>query len=521
MPQSTTSAAYLRLKPLVNNNIGGIVEEHTRYWEKRKSDEEAKDRAFGAQEAKLKADRNKLAFDTYTGMRPDEVQGFLTGQTMKTYEAKEERYAEASKAFANGDTEAGIWLADEKQKLINAMKLSETYHKKAQALSLQKSNGTFNEWLDTDLEKQANAFSKGLFTMNDDYSINQYVPSTGEVTTLSTADMLDSDYLNSTFNKPAQFRTNGALIAKNLLDNNDGNKQIDENTKIKGIQQVKSLFGQNANESLSWFRKSKSDGTFETENAFGNLSDTERNNLAELYYDENVLGSIQQATKTKTVRVTKPVESDDSKRQGLLSIAKDADGNVVNTFVVTGERAVTGGVSEAGNKITLTSTKDIESLSKEDAKQLNNTDRKNLENGKSVTITRSEATEGGQSINFGGDLVNINQKGGVKFKDDDGNQVVVTRIGKGEDGKLVAIGSRNRVKTNAQEVITETTENRAVILNDEISLNKLVSGLKGINNINELSNTFDQIIFAEKGADNTSKELSDEEMAKFLGIAKE
>lgn len=297
------AAAYQRLRPNNPLNIGAIVENHIRYWRKYDDDKAAKEKARRAREAQTIAKQNQEAWKLYSGLSPEENQGFLNNQIIDVFEKNKSQYAELAKKAAAGDIDSKLKLEDVKRKFTALTNANKIYGEKAVALEKQKAEGNFNEFLDTPIEDFKNALGKGMYKLNDDLTLDMYDPTSGELKRVGAQTLLSNEYLNSSFNKKPEFQENGGKIAKTLLDTNDGQKLIEADTRTKGIRLVKNLFAQDDIEAISWY------GSFMKETGvdplrqkpFSQLSDIEKNIIAESYYDKNVLPRIQQVTVDTTL----------------------------------------------------------------------------------------------------------------------------------------------------------------------------------------------------------------------------
>ena len=115
--QVTTASALTRLRPVSQPNIGGIVQEHIRYWAKNKSEEEAKELERQAKENEFRRKANEQAFKDFEGLQPEDNAGFLQSQIVARFEENKPYYVKLAKAAANGNMDAKLKLADEKRKI--------------------------------------------------------------------------------------------------------------------------------------------------------------------------------------------------------------------------------------------------------------------------------------------------------------------------------------------------------------------------------------------------------------------
>ena len=264
--QNTNAEALIRLRPLQNTNIGAIVEEHVRYWKKTRDAEQAEKLAQKAKEQEFNRKVNKDTFEIYSGLQPEENAGFLNDQIIGNFEKNKPYYMALAKESARGNIDARLALADEKRKIQSAVKINQTYSAKIKELEDQKAKGIFNEVLDSDIERFKNSITKGKYKLNPDWTLDIYSPALEDelkssssglfkdgIVKLNSSTLFNNDFLNSTFNKKADFVKNGKAIATNLLDKIDGNEQITPKTKIDGIKLVRGLFSEDIVEARSWY----------------------------------------------------------------------------------------------------------------------------------------------------------------------------------------------------------------------------------------------------------------------------
>ena len=313
----TNAAAFIRLKPLENTNTGQIVEEHIRYWRRRNDEEEAQRRAQKARQKEFERKVAKQTFETVEGLQPEESEGFLIAQIMDTFEKKKGYLTDLAINSARGDMDSTIKLADEKRKLTNLLKANTVYSEKFKALEEQKAKGEFNEILDTDLDRMKNSFLQSKYKVNPDWSIDVYNPTKDGFDRIGSSNLLNNEILNSQFNKKANFIENGQTIAKNLLDNLDGDELITPQTKIEGVRLVRGLLDQDVVEAASWLGSARSQGILDGNKPLSELTNTEKNRLAETYYDNLVLPNIQEVDKDTTL-------DDALKQQRLANLRKES-----------------------------------------------------------------------------------------------------------------------------------------------------------------------------------------------------
>ena len=232
MATNTNAAAFLRLRPLQNVNTGSIIEEHVRYWNKMENDQAAQERARRAKEQELRMKMNKESFELYDGLMPDEVKGFLASQIIDNFEKRKPYLRELSKRAAAGDNRARLELSEVKQSLGNLANASSVYSKKMAELNEQKGKGTYNEYLDGEVNRFMDSMSRGKFKVNEDFSLDVYSPAIEEafrgqvgdmesdgMIRLGAGSLLSNDFLNASFHKGADFRGNEIVTGKHLMRN--------------------------------------------------------------------------------------------------------------------------------------------------------------------------------------------------------------------------------------------------------------------------------------------------------------
>lgn len=353
MAQNTNASALIRLRPLENTNTGQLVEEHIRYWRRYKDAGEAQKRAEEARRREFQRKVNKDTFELYDGLTPEENAGFLNAQIIDNFERNKPYYVELAKRASGGDVNAMVQLADEKRKIESATKVNKVYSEKIQALEEQKAKGEFNDVLDTQLDKFKNSLMQGKYRFNPDWSLDIYDPNDDEIIRLSSSALFNNDFLNSQFNKKADFVGNGRTIAQNLLDSEDGTKEVTAQTRLDGIRLVKSLFGQDNVEARTWFGNAKRDGLVDIQTPFGELSEVEKNQLAETYYDQNVATQLEEIIKDSSL-------DDAIKRQRLANLRKT--GQRTQQLIDKGNRdadenrtTISASTDEAGNELIISS----------------------------------------------------------------------------------------------------------------------------------------------------------------------
>ena len=165
MPQNTNSSAFLKRKPLENTNIGSIVEEHIRYNNKVKSDEEAKRLAREASERefrrKLSNDRKKDLPELAVG----DAEGYYKDQRVKVFEQEASELADLKKKYIqNGDKDALQKLDQRAQFYKSANETTKAFQEYGKYILENKEN-LFNPDLDQEKIDRFDKLSKGNYIL--------------------------------------------------------------------------------------------------------------------------------------------------------------------------------------------------------------------------------------------------------------------------------------------------------------------------------------------------------------------
>lgn len=310
MTQNTNSIAGLKLQANKSNNIGRIVEEHIRYWKKEKDQEEAKLLARRAREQEFNYKANNKALELYEGINPGDNKGFLNSQIISLYEKKKPEILELSRAIANGDSNAVLKYANLKENFKRLSKINEIYGKKGEEYAKNESN--YNAILDEPIKNFRTSLGKGLYTLNDDFSISVAVEGKNELLKINSSSLLNNEYLQSSYSGKPKFKEYGLAVANRLLNTEDGQRVIDDkNTRNKGILQIKGIFEENNVEARSAYgvyvnslkEKDLKDLTpfekslLKDQPKFSDLSSIQKTKIADDYYNRNVLPRILEVTK--------------------------------------------------------------------------------------------------------------------------------------------------------------------------------------------------------------------------------
>lgn len=301
----TNARAYIRLQP-TKSNIGGIAEEHIRFWRKYDDEQDAKRKADEARKAETRRKLNKDAFDLYKGMSPEENTGYFNNQVVQYAEANRDKWKDLvyNATFGN-DITARLKLDEEKKKLDNLVKLNKIYGQKMTELRKQKADGTFNEVLDKPIEDFHKSLSEGKYKINEDGTVSVYDPNSKEVEKLSSSQMLANPYLTWSYSKNANFDENGLAIAEKILDTKDGSKEITDPNEIRrrGIANAKSVLDSDSIEHRTFYKQYNDSLGLKATKPYTELSDIEKTAVASSYYDKHVEPKIREIIKTRDTRV--------------------------------------------------------------------------------------------------------------------------------------------------------------------------------------------------------------------------
>ena len=344
MPQSTTSAAFIRLRPLEKTDTGFIVEEHIRYWKKYKDDKEAAKLAREARENEFKRKIAKQNFDTYKGLSDIEAEGYFIEQITNDFDKNAERLADLGKLADSGDQTAMIQFEQEKRKYRNYIKASVAVAEKSKELAVQKATGIYNEHLDKDLLDFTEQIARSNYALDSRTGkFRIYDKKNPRVLMEIDPLRLTNEYLNASFNEPVDFTATGSTLAKGLLDTVDGEKLVTEDTKIRGIQLALNEFTQDPILAKSWYRSQQNSGAITNKKLFEELDDVEFSNLATSFYEKAIKPNISEVTKDTSVKdaidrerlaaLRKKRKEEDVKGVATISITTTEEGDTISAEI--------------------------------------------------------------------------------------------------------------------------------------------------------------------------------------------
>tara|TARA_R110000851_G_scaffold159563_1_gene302810 strand:- start:17790 stop:19172 length:1383 start_codon:yes stop_codon:yes gene_type:complete len=244
MPQSTNSAAFIQRKPLENTNIGAIVEEHVRYYESVKSDDEAKrltkeanDREF---RRKLSNDRKK----DLPAIDVGEAEGYYKNQRVSLFEKEATEIAELKRRYTeDGDKNALLKLDQKAQFYKSANDTTKAFQEYGKYI-LDNKDASFNADLDQEKLNRWEKLSKSQYVLTEK---GFGIPNEeGELEFISPQ-QLNQEILNfSKFSGKAGFEETGLEIAGGItLDVSDGSQDISQANINEGVLKWKAKLLEN------------------------------------------------------------------------------------------------------------------------------------------------------------------------------------------------------------------------------------------------------------------------------------
>tara|TARA_R110000772_G_scaffold35637_9_gene85857 strand:+ start:5989 stop:7374 length:1386 start_codon:yes stop_codon:yes gene_type:complete len=336
MPQNTNSSAFLKRKPLENTNIGSIVEEHIRYNNKVKSDEEAKRLAREASERefrrKLSNDRKKDLPELAVG----DAEGYYKDQRVKVFEQEASELADLKKKYIqNGDKDALQKLDQRAQFYKSANETTKAFQEYGKYILENKEN-LFNPDLDQEKIDRFDKLSKGNYILTRE---GFGIPNDEGELEFVTPQALNQELLQfSRFSGKPKFEATGKTIADAIsLDITDGSQDIQEKNVNEGILKWKAHLLGNP---VALNTIAKRQGIPKTDEG---LTDVQITQLAlklfnehtrpDLLVKKNPLGDavkIQQAKNAKLDAVNKVKTPKDTSVE-TISIQTDLDGKPIAT----------------------------------------------------------------------------------------------------------------------------------------------------------------------------------------------
>lgn len=336
----SNARAFIRLTP-TKNNIGGIVEEHIRYWRKYDDEQDAKDKAEKAREKLALQNANKDVLEL-SNLRPDENASYFNEQIISNYESMKPEIARLAKEYRfNGDLSAGLKLQELKKKIESASKMSKLYGEQVAKLNKQKNvDGTFNEELDAPIEKVLDGFSKGLWKLDKNFDFSLYDPNSSDVKTLSPSQMLSEPFMNWNYSKNPEIDTIAKNFALDILDTKDGNKNFDvtnSSTREKrGISQFDGAMSSDSTLSrtiMSKYNKDQENPENRFTKDYSLLSATEKRIVNRYAYKKFTEPLILQETNTEDKRLEEEkIKTERARRANINARTKQTQSNTDNDF---------------------------------------------------------------------------------------------------------------------------------------------------------------------------------------------
>jgi hypothetical protein len=182
--QNTNSAAFNQLRPLENNNIGAIVEEHIRYWKKYDDDAEALAKAQKAQQAEYARQMRKDATADLPEISVGDAVGMYKHQRVTAFEAERPELAALEEKYKQTqDPNILLKLQSRKQFYKSANDVTLAAESYSEYL-LENEGKEYNPYLDKDKKKPWEALTKGqsvfdktgFRVLNDKGEFDYYTP---------------------------------------------------------------------------------------------------------------------------------------------------------------------------------------------------------------------------------------------------------------------------------------------------------------------------------------------------------
>jgi len=503
--QNTNAQALVRLRPLENNNIGAIVQEHIRYWQKKKDDDEAQKLARQAKEAEYKRKLNKDTFEFYKGIQPEDNVGYFNSQIIDAFEKRKPYFASLARRASEGDINAMLELEDTKRNIKSITEANKIYSEKTKALQEQKANGEFNPILDSDTERFAQSLSEGKYMISPDFkSISVYSPAKDEVVRLSTAELYDNDFLRSSYSKPADFDGQAKTIANDLLNTEDGQKLIDDpTTKRRGVSISRAVIDEDQKFARSWYGTAQQRGLIDFNTPYNQLSEIEKNKLAETYYDNVVYDKIQETRNPLGIA---------QKKQALTNAQLEAENKRLTN-------------KKKGKDLKKDSV-DLSIATTEDGQELKGYIEKNPRLKEDPFIGKYyQDEEIGTALNIVGTATQRD------VKDDKETSVTYTHLIKdNRTGDIIAIGNETvkekvpiynedgspQIDSNGNQKFTTKATTEVRVIRDDKELNTLASQFDDVTNLKELSDKVNTVLGQENVKPKNPNVMSDEEYQQFL-----
>lgn len=328
--QNTNSGALIRLKPLENNDIGSLVEEHIRYWRKYKDDQEAQQLARKAKEdqfkAKLQQNQNKDYYKLLEGVSLDDSSGYFRDQIVSDFEKNRGYLSDLAFRASRGDYQARIQFDKQLANYKELTSMDKLYQKTAQEkLVGGRDNPNFNPALDENIMKRADFLSKSLYKIENGRIV---MPDENDPTkiTVKTPSELKNDFLlRSDFSGKFNPITFSKDIASSIkLDDENGNRKVDNQIIREARINTRTAFQQNPNALKSWaFEKGYS------REKLNNLTEEELANLSNKFSDEVVLSNFQEVNRsldnTNKLLTAKKKRQDIEKNDTTTTITPSTD----------------------------------------------------------------------------------------------------------------------------------------------------------------------------------------------------
>ncbi len=338
MPQATTSAALIRLRPLERTNTGAIVEEHIRYWNETKTKEEA---AKLAREAKLKQFQRQKSKDVnilLTALNPEDVAPLFHSSFLEHMKQNEDSDAELARLAASetGTMKDRVNYQRRLRQVESLATLTTNVEKKFIDLTGQLAENEGYNITDKDLFETVNSMTKGFFVVDKNTGDIRIISEDGQKVLFDgSAEGLQAKFLTSNFSPLVDFNVTAEDIGDNLLDTLDGNKQKTPNTRIKGIRLAESKLANNPLLRENYFEFAKQENyNVPKDKTYNELDDVEKSQVAISFYDDIVDKTISETFKDTSVKDAIELERLSALRK---TRKKEAEEGVATISVATTE----------------------------------------------------------------------------------------------------------------------------------------------------------------------------------------
>jgi len=245
---ATRQRALIQLRPLENAEYAPIVEEHIRYWQKRKDDKAAQDEANRLRKAKMAADIAKERGQRYDKLLEDmtlgDSQGYFRDQIVSSFEEARPQLAALQRDYIeNGNVSAYLEYQQKMQGFRELVGLDKVAAETATSVSEQA--GNFNPLYDTPKVEMLDRFNRGIYRVN---GTNVEFPDseTGEIVSIPAGEMAGRMRGYGSFTGNIDFNSLGSDLSSEIkLKDVNGNRSVSNAIKRAGLAKAKNMFQNN------------------------------------------------------------------------------------------------------------------------------------------------------------------------------------------------------------------------------------------------------------------------------------